>query len=236
MIETLISVFKSEFFWGIIVGAILTAIGSILIVRLQDRAQRKQRFELVRTFSIDTVKNISQIIRDLHELRNRANAIQLDFLILLETEIGIFGRNREHIIALPPDVRGPLRAFVNNCAIKRAEIGNFLTEFYRQWALADQMESSGQTPEGQRVRANAAAGPLQKANAAADRLHQLLPDADKVLAELESVRARKGPTDAQSPHPNQAVPRHRWLHSACIRTPVQYPRKRYRSTNGQRSS
>ena len=59
MIETFISVFKSEFFWGIVIGAVLTAFGSVLIVRLQERSQRKQRFELVRTFSIDTVKNLS---------------------------------------------------------------------------------------------------------------------------------------------------------------------------------
>jgi hypothetical protein len=129
----------SEFFWGIVVGAILTAIGSILIVSLTERSQRKQRFELVRTFSLDTVQNISQIIRDLESLRVRTGALQLDFLALLEVEIGIFGRNREHIIALPSETRRKLREFMNNCAIKRAEIANLLGEFYRQTALADQL-------------------------------------------------------------------------------------------------
>ena len=85
-------------------------------------------------------------------LRGRTNAIQHDFLVLLEVELGVFGRNREHIIFLSPESRSGLHEFVNNCAVKRAEIGNFLTEFYRQNALANQLAGSGQAPQGQHVR------------------------------------------------------------------------------------
>lgn len=130
------------------------------------------------------MQNILQIIRDLQNLRGRTNAIQHDFLALLEIELSVFGRNREHIIFLPPDVRSKLREFMNNCAIKRAEIGNFLMEFYQQNALANQLAGSGQGPQAQRVKQAAADGPLAKANAAADQLYQLVPDGEKVVAKL----------------------------------------------------
>ena len=125
------SVLQNEFFWGVIVGTILAALSSWLIVWLQERAQQRYRIKTVRSFSIDTVENILQIIRDLQKLRGRTKAIQHDFLVLLEIELGVFGRNREHIILLPPEPRRKLRELMNNCAIKRAEISNWLTQFYQ---------------------------------------------------------------------------------------------------------
>lgn len=188
MIETLIAISKSEFFWGIVIGAVLTWIGSILIVRLQERSQRKLWFERFRAFSIDTVSNLAQMIRDLHNLRQRTNAIQMDVLTLLEVEIAVFGRNREHIISLPPEVRRRLREFVNNVGIRRGIIANYLNEFYRQTALADQLDAQGQGPHAQRVRAAAATGPLQNANAAEVQLHDLLADSDRLLQDLQSAQ------------------------------------------------
>lgn len=105
--------------------------------------------------------------------------------MLLEIELGVFGRNREHIILLPPDPRRKLRELMNNCAIKRAEISNWLTQFYQQATLANQLTASDQALEGQRVRDAAASGPLANANAAADQLYQLVPDGEKILALLQ---------------------------------------------------
>jgi hypothetical protein len=170
---------SGEFFWGVIVGTILAAFGAWVTVRLQERSQRKRAAELVRTSSLDTVNNLLQIMRDLQDLRGRTNAIQHDFLALLDIELNVFGRNREHIINLPPATREPLRRFVNTVAIKRAEIGNFLTEFYKQIALVDQLTASGQGPQAQRVK-DAASAILGKANAAADQLYQLVQGGERV--------------------------------------------------------
>ncbi len=133
------------------------------------------------------VKNLSQIIRDLHDLRGRTNLIQHDFLVLLDVELGVFGRNREHIIASPPQTRGQLREFTNNVSIKRAEIGNFLTQFYQQNATADQLQASQNIAQAQWMR-EASTQSLQSANAAADRLHQLLSDGDK----SRGIRSNEG--------------------------------------------
>jgi hypothetical protein len=184
---TIIAILTSEFFWGVIVGTILAALGSYLTVRLQERSQRIARAELVRTFSIDTVRNLLQIMRDLQDLRGRTNSIQHDFLMLLDIEMNVFGRNREHIIYLTPQTREQLRRFVNAVSIKRAEIGNFLTEFYKQMALADQLTASGQGPQAQRVIAATTANQLARANTAADQLFQLVHEGEQVLRLLGST-------------------------------------------------
>ena len=169
------------------VGAALTWIGSILIVRLTERSQRLQRFELVRAFSADTVSNITQIIRDLHSLRQRTNAIQIDVVLLLDVEIGVFSRNREHIIALPPGVRGRLREFVNSVAIQRAIVQNSLQEFYQQTQLAEQLKAAGNYAQHEKVKA-AADLPLGNARRAADNLHSMVTDGNKLVADLGAVR------------------------------------------------
>jgi hypothetical protein len=87
MIETLTKILSSEFFWGVIVGTVLAAFGGWLTVWLQERSQKKWRAEVVRTFSLDTVNNLLQTMRELQDLRGRTNSIQHDFLALLEVEL-----------------------------------------------------------------------------------------------------------------------------------------------------
>jgi hypothetical protein len=139
---------------------------------------KNERAELVRNFSSDTVTNLLQIMRDLEDLRGRTNMIQHDFLQLLDVELGVFGRNTEHIIHLPPQSRERLRKFVNAVSIKRAEIGNWLTGFYQQMTLADQLTASGQSVQAQQVIAAASANQLARANTATDQHYQLVPDGD----------------------------------------------------------
>src|SRR5215831_6634612 len=47
-------------------------------------------------------------------------------LALLNIEFNVFSKNREHIIHLPNPVRDNVRKFVNDCASRRAEVGNHL--------------------------------------------------------------------------------------------------------------
>ena len=179
----MMEVLKGEFFWGIVVGAVLAALGAYLIVFLQDSSQQKIRKNVIREFSQDTVRNILEIIRNLQEIRDRKAGIQHDFLALLDVELTVFGRNREHTIYLSLETRDKLRKFMNACAIKRAEITNFLAEFYKQNALADQLTASGQAPQGQRVK-NDALLILNNANSAADQLFSKYVRANNFLSQL----------------------------------------------------
>jgi hypothetical protein len=58
--------------------------------------------------------------------RQKANVIHTDYVTLLDIEFSVFNRNREHIIHLPNPARDNVRKFVNDCAIRRGEIGAYL--------------------------------------------------------------------------------------------------------------
>jgi hypothetical protein len=173
MRDTLGAIVTSEFFWGIVVGLLLSLVGSYALVRFQGAELRKRQTELIKRFAADTVKNISAAVRDMEELRGRTDLIHHDFLVLLDNEIAVFNRNREHTIHLSDTTREAVREFVNKCSIRRAEIGNFLQDYYSVMRLADQVQSQGGGPEAGRLRQSAGV-PKDKANKALDQLVQVV--------------------------------------------------------------
>src|SRR5258707_10558289 len=152
MPDWLVTVLTSEFVWGVIVGLVLAAFGAWLQAIFIARQQQKAQKNLIKNFCIDTVNNLKAIVEDMVDHRQKANVIHNDYLALLDIEFNVFGRNREHIIHLPNLVRDNVRKFINDCAIRRAEIGNYLSQFTNLWALADQLQSQGDAPQAQRVR------------------------------------------------------------------------------------
>jgi hypothetical protein len=135
------TVLTSEFFWGVIVGVVLTAIGTWLQTIFTVRQQRKAQKDLIKNFCIDTVNNLKAIVEDMVDYRQRTQVIHGDYLTLVDVEINVFGRNREQIIHLPNPVRENVRKFVTDCAIRRAEIGNHLGELLKIMTLADQLQA-----------------------------------------------------------------------------------------------
>ena len=109
-------------------------------------------------------------------------------LALLDIENQVFSRNREQLIYLPLDVRDRVRKFVTDCAIRRAEIGNFLTTFYNQMNLAGQFEAQGNAMQAQNARNAAASGPLTQANKALDQLVLRAKDSEVVIQAVASVK------------------------------------------------
>jgi hypothetical protein len=180
------TVLTSEFFWGVIVGVGLTAIGAWWQARLTIRQQKKAQKELIRNFCIDTVENIKAIVDDMVADRQRANV--RDYLRLLDIEFKVFGRNREQLIHLPNPVRDEVRRFVNDCGIRRAEIGTYLTEADRLRAHADQAQSLGQGPYAQRVLDQQLPVPLAKAEQALTQLATKVSGSADLVNSLKAVR------------------------------------------------
>jgi hypothetical protein len=62
-------VLTNEFFWGVVVGVVLTFIGAwgqaVFTVRQQKKAQK----DLIRNFCIDTINNIKAIVDDMVNVR-----------------------------------------------------------------------------------------------------------------------------------------------------------------------
>src|SRR5262249_1108416 len=166
----IVTVLTSEFFWGVIVGLVLSVFGAYWLAVFAARQQQKAQKDLIKNFCIDTVDNIRAIVDDMVDHRQRTQVIHGDYLALLDVEINVFGRNRENIIHLPNPLREKVRKFVTDCAIRRAEIGTNLAQFASLWALADQLQARGDGPQAQRVRNEQAQIPLGKANQALNQL------------------------------------------------------------------
>jgi hypothetical protein len=109
-------------------------------------------------------------------------------LALLDIEFNVFARNREHIIHLPNPVRDNVRKFVNDCAIRRAEIGNHLFQFNNSWTYANQLHIGGQMVEAQRVRKEEAEMARHNADQALDQLVARVKDSADLVNSLKGVR------------------------------------------------
>jgi hypothetical protein len=72
------------------------------------------------------------------------------------------------------------------CAIRRAEIGNYLATFTSQWTLADQLLAQGNGPLAQRVRDDASKGALAAANRALDALVVRVKDSAALVNDINS--------------------------------------------------
>lgn len=185
--EWIMEVLKSEFFWGVVVGVVLTTIGAWCQVILTIRQQRKAQKDLIKNFCIDTIKNLKAVVDDMVNHRQMTQVIHHDYLMLLDIEFNVFGRNREHIIHLPNPVRENVRKFVSDCAIRRAEIGTNLAQFTNLWTLADQLQSQGQAQQAQQVRTQQANVPLASAHQALDQLAVRVKDSADLMNSLKAA-------------------------------------------------
>jgi hypothetical protein len=186
--EWIRNVLTSEFFWGVVVGVVLTTIGAWGQAVFTVRQQRKAQKDLIKNFCIDTVNNIKAIVDEMVDHRQRTQVIHGDYLGLLDVEINVFGRNREHIIHLPNPMRENVRKFVTACAIRRAEIGTNLAQFVNLITLADQLQARGDGPQAQRVRNEQAEVARRNANQALDQLVTRVKDSVDLVNSLKQVR------------------------------------------------
>jgi hypothetical protein len=107
-----------------------------------------------------------------------------DYLALIDVELAVYGRNREHMIQLSETSRTEVRDFMNDCAVKKADIASKLEQFYRLDALANQVQASGQGPQAQRIQQQALVL-LNEAHNAADRLVAVANKAPAIRGRLK---------------------------------------------------
>lgn len=183
----MLEVLTGQFFWGVVVGLLLSFVGGWTLARVTISMTQAHQKRTVVLFCADTVQNIRNIVLDLDRVRDRARIIHHDFMALIEIEVQIYGRNREHLIHLPDDVRGDVREFMNGIAIKRAEVMNRLEQFGQSWRVSDQLSADGQKEASEREREKATAV-LQEAHKAVDRLATLANGSSRLLEKLTSLK------------------------------------------------
>mgnify|MGYP000284651252 CR=1 FL=1 len=182
----MLAILQGEFFWGIIIGLILSVVGGWALAKFTVHMQTENAKKTVVYFCMDTIKNIQSIISDMDSTRDKAKAIHHDYLNLIDIEIQIYGRNREHLIHLSDDTRNLVRNYMNAIAIKKAEISKNLDLFYQINAMADRAQAEGRGPEAQRFRAEASV-PLVAAQLAADKIVTASKDGNHIIQDLSRL-------------------------------------------------
>jgi hypothetical protein len=152
-------VLTSEFFWGVIVGVVLSDIQARLTVRRQKKAQK----ELIKSLCIDIVNNIRTIVDDMNEFRQRTQDVYSHGLRLLDIELNIYGRNREHTIHLPSDVREKVRKFITDRSVRRGEVGNYIRQYHNLRTVTQTQGQPSQTQQAQLQTWNPLAPPMMAA-------------------------------------------------------------------------
>jgi len=174
---------QSEFFWGLIIGLILSLVGCFFQAKIaHDKAKAYQR-HTVMLFCSDVVRNLKSIIGEMQATRQRAQMIHHDFLDLIELEVTVFGRNREHLIYVDDNAREIVRKFMNEVAIRRGEIARSLNDFYQQRRLLQEAEKMRDEEQQFLARQNSKKS-LEDANRAADTLVQLAATTDGIIQAL----------------------------------------------------
>jgi hypothetical protein len=184
------TVLASEFFWGIVIGLILALISGYALAKFTSSEQIIGAKRTVKSFAIDVIRNIKSIDDELEQTRDKGKVIHPDYLALLDVEIGVFGRNREHLLHLPDDLRNKVRKFVNDVGIRRAEIGSQLALFEQSQSQANALNVQGSGPQAQREFTKAAEH-LNAAHAAAAKLANVISGADAIIASLTAFKPRR---------------------------------------------
>ena len=141
MIETLTNIFTGEFFWGIVIGVILSLASAVVATRYQAAQTRVERNITIRKFLADAIENIREYGDRLSDLRERSKVIDQEFLNLMDVEITIYGRNREHLIWIANDgVRKEVLDFFNKLASHIVRIRFYLNEFQKRASTLFEME------------------------------------------------------------------------------------------------
>lgn len=183
------SVLTSDFVWGLILGLLLSVFGAVVQARSQTRRLVEQQRSDITTFCRDVILNILRISGDLSEAKRRSNLIHNDLLNLIDVEIGVYGRNREHTIRLDDDLREAVRDYVTVCALRRADIAMALAAFDRQMELFRDREAKGDTAGAERANLEARAS-LQAAHRSTDELVASAERGGSLLQRMNDPRVR----------------------------------------------
>lgn len=186
------AIINSEYFWGTIIGFVLSFFGSWLLAKFTVAINTANARLIVARFCVDVIRNIQGIVFQLEDSREKFRFIDISYLRLLDDELAAYNRNRDQLIILPDSDRVKVRKFFNDIAIRRTEIIFNLEKFNNLFESAKRIdieagndESAIRRADGLRTDANI---PLQHANNDTDRLLFLARDAAGLIESLSRIK------------------------------------------------
>ena len=119
---------------GIVTGVLLSALSAWLVFKLNRSYQHKT----ILRFCADIVTNIDEVVGALSDKRDKDDLIDEEFLELINAEIAIFGRNREHLVAVDDEhLRREIRDYITRVASHVARVRAHLRRFYEHYVPGD---------------------------------------------------------------------------------------------------
>lgn len=183
MHKVILEILSSEYFWGLISGAVISFASAFFLSWLGTRNSKIHLRRNQKEFCAEIIENVCDIIKAMDENRERNRVIDQEFLALLDAEISIYGRNRENLILLNRSTRATMRTFMSNITIRRARAGHFLNMFDQAWNDARTMEIA-KDHEGMNARRAEGDKFLNRAHEALDRMKEEAAGKDALIREI----------------------------------------------------
>lgn len=126
--DWIFNVITSEFVWGVVVGVALSALSVVFASWLQSIKHQK----VFLSFSDDIVKNCAEASMLMSKGLSEQGAIYYDYINLIDNELSVYYRNREHGIAIDSvALRKQIREYVIRVTTLNTRIRFGLNEFYK---------------------------------------------------------------------------------------------------------
>ncbi len=129
---------KSEFLWGTVLGVLLAALTTTIGIFTQRRFNER----IIKRLCKDLTNNILEIAEQLQDTRARSNFIDHEFIDLIEVEVAVFGRVREHISAVTDDsLRKDIRRFFTKTSVQYTRVRTHLRHFQEKYSQQNPLDS-----------------------------------------------------------------------------------------------
>ena len=168
------------------IGIVLTALGAYGQSWLTAMHLRRDRKKNMARYCLYLVRAIKQIARDMGSTHEKTGAIYHEFLSILDTELGVFTRNREGIIFLDKETRDEVRQFVDDITVSRSKIAASLNLFYdaHNRLLAAQQNSD---QEGMNTWQRVSNQRLEEAGKSLQNVMSVSKNTDALIMKLEKI-------------------------------------------------
>ncbi len=124
--DRLYSALSSELVVGIVLGLILSLLSAFAI----EQIQRRRFVKNTKALCLDLIESVSAYVIEFEEGRRKSGVIERDYIHLIDVEVAVYDRTREHFsVNLPPDLRKDVREFFTRITSTSARIKNHLQQF-----------------------------------------------------------------------------------------------------------
>jgi DNA-binding Lrp family transcriptional regulator len=120
---------------------------------------------------------------EISKVRKHGNSVPKRILSLIDNELIAYGRQRDFLVLVDQSAREEFREFMNDIAIKRAEVQFKLDQVEGIFAQTRALDSAGDAAKARRIESSVAE-PMKELNSEADSLVSIINKGTGIVAKL----------------------------------------------------